>query len=211
MKPEEGALLDAFSSTFAAIDLLCERQLIQPALVLVYSTIDAAAWLSVPAGQEDVTRPDFVRWVDMYLLPGSTLECTALELYGARCGVLHSFTAFSKLSRERKIRTISYATGTSDVEDLNEMIAALHRSDIVGVHLDRLRKSTEDGLQRFLGDAAKDRAQWAWVVSRAKNLFSYLPQIVMTKALGTVRGGPPSTAVAPHTGSGPDLEREVEP
>ena len=186
MKPEEGALVDSFEEAFHAIDVLYEMKLIQPALVLLYSTMDAAAWLDVE-GDGDVRKQDFVRWVEAYFLPDSGLACTSLELYGALCGLLHSLTAFCKLSREGKVRTLGYARGTASVRDLNEAASILHRSDLVGVHVYDLRKALRTGMQRFLDDAATDRRRWANVTARAKNLFSHLPQIAMTEALDKLR------------------------
>lgn len=190
MPPEDGALIDAFNEAFLAIDLLCERQMVQSALVLIYSTIDAAAWLDVPAG--DVTREDFIRWVDTHLLPGTPILATALELYAARCGILHSLTAFSRLSREGRVRTVGYARGTASVEDLNQMAWILRRDDIVGVHVDHLRQALKAGMQHFLDDAAKDRDRWARVSARAKSLFSHLPQVVMEDAVAK------ATRIAPR-------------
>jgi hypothetical protein len=187
MKPEEGAILDAFGESFRAIDLLIQQQLIQPALVLLYSTLDAAAWLGL-AGEADVTRSDFVGWTDKYLLPDSGLACSALELYGARCGVVHSLTAFSKLSRDGKVRTLGYAHGSASADDLNEMSAVLGRKDIVGIHVETLRNALLGGIQRFLDDASTDAQRWADVTIRAKKLFSNLPRVVMTDALRKARG-----------------------
>ena len=186
MHPEEGALLDAFEEAFEAIDLLVERQYVQSGLVVLYSTIDAAAWLGV-TGDGDVTRTDFVSWVEAYLLPGTSLRCTGLELYAARCGVLHSLTAFSRLSREGKVRTIGYARGTASAGRLNDVAAVLGRSDIVGVHVDDLRGALRIGMQRFLDATALDPDRWSNLRDRAKNLFSHLPIFAVDAALSEGR------------------------
>ena len=182
MRPEEGALLEVFEEQFGAINLLCERGMIRPALVLLYSTIDAAAWLDVPE-DANVTKSTFVAWVEKYLLPGSGLDCTSLEVYGARCGVLHSLAAISNLSREGKVRTIAHARGTATVKDLNEMAFVLGKRNMVGIHVDELKAAVRNGFQRFLEDAAPDQDRWSNILLRAQQLFSHLPEIGLTNAL----------------------------
>jgi hypothetical protein len=192
MKPEEGAILDAFGEAFQAIDLLIERQLIQSALVLLYSTLDAAAWLDV-SGDGDVTQKGFCSWADRYLLADSELPCTSLELYAARCGMVHSLTAFSKLSREGRVRTLGYAHGPASAKDLNEVAAILGRKDMIGIHVQSLRDALLRGMQRFLDDASTDSRRWDNVTRRSKRLFSNLPRVRVTNALNVLKakGEPP--------------------
>jgi hypothetical protein len=92
-----------------AIELCLAEDLWEPALVLMLMFIDACAWLARPTNRADVTFADFVAWTEKYLLPDSRLECTAAELYGARCGLLHSLTGESQLHRRKKIRKISWS------------------------------------------------------------------------------------------------------
>jgi hypothetical protein len=186
MVEDAGALLDRFEESFTAIKLLTERRFIQPALVVQYSAMDAAAWLDVQAAG-DVTRKDFVTWTERYFLPDSGLKCTGLELYGARCGLLHSHTAFSKLSREGGIRTIGYAWGTGKAEDLNEAAVHLNRPDVVGVHMDDLLKALRAAIQSFLSEVAVDGKRWQNVAMRSKKLFDVVPAPAMSSALRTFR------------------------
>jgi hypothetical protein len=84
-----------------AIDLMVEQQRILTALILIYAGIDAIA--SLERRESDRTgRAGFLRWVDTFLLRDGRLPCTALELYGSRCGILHTFSADSDLSRSGK-------------------------------------------------------------------------------------------------------------
>src|SRR5437764_14091045 len=86
-----------------AVRLCLAQHLPLPALMLLYAGIDTAGWLAAddpkaPVGQR------FTEWVDRYLLPRTTLKVTALELYAARCAVLHTMTARSDLSDAGKAR-----------------------------------------------------------------------------------------------------------
>jgi hypothetical protein len=173
MNRKERALVGAFEESFAAIELLRERRLIQSTLVLVYSTIDAAASLDV-SGEGDVKKDDFVRWADAYLIPGSALGCTGLDLYGARCGLLHSWSAFSRLSRDRKVKSIWYAVGPTPAPALAEM-TAIAGSDFIGISLDDLCKSLRPAFKRYLAEVTTDSVKWQGVLVRAGMLFGAVP------------------------------------
>src|SRR3989441_9826816 len=95
----------------AAADLVMERGYAMPGLILLYSLVDTMAWLSLPEGVEDVRGTDFISWVRTYGLEQRVAPCTADELYGARCGLLHSFSPDSRRSRRGEIRPIYYVWG----------------------------------------------------------------------------------------------------
>ena len=77
-------------------------------ILLILCGIDAMAYLAMPASQEDVTRSDFVRWVERYSKFPCKEQLTGLDLYGARCAMLHNFGAVSDLSRKEKCRQVAY-------------------------------------------------------------------------------------------------------
>lgn len=107
----EGArrLSEKLKALWKAIDICLEHNLWEPALILIYSGIDAMAWLDRPRDRDDVTPDDFINWVNKYLLPESALECTAEDMYGARCGLLHSHTAESKRHRQLRVKKLFYS------------------------------------------------------------------------------------------------------
>src|ERR1035438_9510843 len=81
------------------IRLLLDNECLSAAVILIYSGIDAMAFLNMPAQQTDVTGGDFVRWVDRYVHFPCQEQVSGLDLYGARCSVLHAHGARSNLSR----------------------------------------------------------------------------------------------------------------
>jgi hypothetical protein len=101
-----------FAQLLMVADFCVQVRATTPALILAYSAIDVAAWLS---GQQ------FTAWVKKYLLPGSNLDCTPSELYGARNGIVHNFSSESDASREGKFRQIVYSWGKADIETLRTM------------------------------------------------------------------------------------------
>jgi len=96
-----------FKIQFDAIELCFRNKFINPVLILIYSTIDTFSYLDRINDEEKVVDR-FARWVDTFLLPNSDLKCSALELYAARCGMVHSSTAESDLSKKGKVRQIFY-------------------------------------------------------------------------------------------------------
>jgi hypothetical protein len=87
-----------------------ERRRIIPCLCLIYSSIDVVASLERRPNEDP--KAAFVRWVSDNMSKTKPLSCTPLELYAARCGILHTFTADSDLSRKGKVVRSSTPGGT---------------------------------------------------------------------------------------------------
>src|SRR5207245_8304759 len=83
----------------AALEACLTANRWEPTLILLYAGIDAMAWLDRPASQRDVIEADFVQWAERYLLSQPSPGLTGEDLYGARCGLLHSHTGESKKHR----------------------------------------------------------------------------------------------------------------
>jgi hypothetical protein len=49
------------------IRVTLQNNCVGSAVILILSGIDAMAFLEMPAGQDDVTRNDFVTWVERYI------------------------------------------------------------------------------------------------------------------------------------------------
>lgn len=131
------------------IRLLLEREYFPSALALTYSAIDTMAYLAMPDGQDDVTKSDFVSWCDSYVNLGGRHEVTGLELYAARCGVLHTHSPFSRLSRQGTVRLIAYV---DDLEAPVTYAPDVDPSQVV-VAVKALVEATFVGMDRFLVDA----------------------------------------------------------
>jgi hypothetical protein len=134
-----------------SIDDCLAKQRILPCLTLLYSGIDVVASLEYPAS----TRARFIKWVDEYLLTNTSLSCTGADLYGARCGLLHSFSAESDLSNQGKARQIIYAWGSAKAEDLAAAAKALGRGDCA-VHIRDLIDAFRAGLANYLEEVTRD-------------------------------------------------------
>ena len=86
----------------AAIDLCVEQKFIIPALMLIYAGIDSVGALEKRQGEG--VKESFVRWTESYLLKATELPCKAIDLYAARCGILHTMAAESRFSSSKSTR-----------------------------------------------------------------------------------------------------------
>ena len=83
-------------------------------LSLCFVCIDTMAYLGMPANQAEQTRDDFIAWADSYLRghPDQPYKYRGLDVYAARCAVLHAFGAESRLHRENQnITMFGYSNG----------------------------------------------------------------------------------------------------
>lgn len=165
----------SFDESFASLRVLLEHGHLQSFLVVLYSTIDAAAWLAAEH-DGDVTRKDFVKWADTYLLPESGLECEARDLYAARCGMLHSFSAYSSLQRKGEARPLSYALGSGSLDALQRFIADSDEKETIAVQLEKLANAVVRGWERFLGSLDANPHAIERLVVRGGMLFSLTGQ-----------------------------------
>lgn len=163
----------------AVEDCLGKRQLL-PCLTLLYSGVDIVA--SLERRPSEGTRAAFVRWVEENLLKVQPLPCTALELYAARCGILHAFTAESDLSRQGVARPVIYAWGNAKASDLAETALRLNRRD-VAVQLEELIEGFRAGLARYCEEVAQDAERMRRVEAGTGLWFVHLNQELIGRFL----------------------------
>jgi hypothetical protein len=77
------------SAHVAAIDICITNHLRMPALALIYCGIDIMGNLSRPPFNPDSTRNDFANWSELHTDCNARLGVSGLDLYAARCGILH--------------------------------------------------------------------------------------------------------------------------
>jgi len=138
----KNAMLGTIKSAF-------EKEEFVPGLILIYSLIDHMAWLMLPPSQSISTRTDFCRWVDIFMLPVGNLSCTAIELYSARCALVHTYTLDSSLTQAGEARRIIHCYGKTTLEFHNKVETFTGR-DAVLIHVNRLLDAVEVAVGRFL-------------------------------------------------------------
>lgn len=157
-----------------AIDLCMSKKLINSSLILLYSGMDILGWLqygdSLRSGQR------FCNWVESYMLPLPNSSCNSTDLYGARCGLVHTFTPDSDLSKKGKARKILYAWGTSEIHDLNEMIDLANMNEYVPVKIEILITAFRNGVESFLSDLEKIPEKAQAVYARSASFFTTMSE-----------------------------------
>jgi hypothetical protein len=157
----------------SAIELCFNNQFRTPSLMLLYATIDIMAWLNRDRNHENVKRDDFIKWTETYLLPNSQLQCTAIDLYAARCSLIHSYSAESGLSREGRASEIFYAWGTADAQYLQELIDRVGSRDAKAVQVEELITALKKGIEQFISRVRNDQL----IMDRTKKFFSNVPVV----------------------------------
>jgi hypothetical protein len=164
-------LFRSYSQIITAIDYCIAEKLIMPALVLIYSSIDSVSWIA--SDDEDQSVGDrFQSWVNVWMLQKYPLPCTALELYAARCGILHTLTPDSDLSRNKGVRRISYAWGTAQQRDLDESIIVTKYPGIVAVHVNDIVSSFKNGFADFIEALETDKTMRDLFIKKAGKHFA---------------------------------------
>lgn len=175
--------MDSFyRNTYAlleSIDSLLEKRHLMPCLALIYAGIDVMASIERQPGEH--VKESFVRWVEQYMFPARQLRCTALELYAARCGILHTFTVESDLSRRGHARTILYAWGTANTALLDAATAKLQRTGHVSLHIDDLIHAFRHGLADYLQAVSENPERQAQVESRAGAWLSNMDTAIVRR------------------------------
>ncbi len=97
-----------------------KSRFIMPSLILIYANIDIMASLNRKSPNKSVKRDDFVEWTEKYILQGNDLGCSAIDIYAARCAIVHTYTTESDLSRNGRARQIVYAWGAASKNDLQK-------------------------------------------------------------------------------------------
>ena len=155
------------------IALSFDNELPEQALVLIYSGIDTLGLLAAPSGVTDATRNTFIPWCEAYIVPRvQSVEgdpVTAMDLYGARCGVLHTSTPASALGRKGDAREIWYQyRGRTGINMLCVLPIPALRIDI-----EALVWAFRDGALAFLSDLQKDPARGQLADSRAQHFLRW--------------------------------------
>jgi hypothetical protein len=168
------------------IDECVQKRRTIPALVLLYTGLDVLA--SLERRSDEGTRAAFVRWIEWYLLPARRLPCDARELYGARCGILHTFAAGSDLSRKGTVREVIYAWGTGTCAELQEAAEHMRPGRYVAIHIHDLVEAFRIAMDTFVEHLSRDSARWSAVSKRAVMWFTNASPNVVEKFNELQRG-----------------------
>jgi hypothetical protein len=143
------------------------------ALTLIYSAIDAMASLTRVGRDARGTRKEFLAWAEEYLLPQLDGSLTSLDLYGARCGVVHTYGPDSNLSRTGQARILIYKWRHGHRPD-DPLLEERSRSATV-IEIECLIEGLERAVDQFKARVAEDPELRERVESNVGDLLCYEP------------------------------------
>ena len=189
-----------FEKMFEAASLCRERALDLPMLVLIYASLDTLAWAVYGHEIKEVGRR-FELLCERYVLPKSKIDCTALELYAARCSIVHSLGWESKLSKTGKARAVFYSVGEADARSAYAALNIEQPDKFVAVSADELLSATKMAVARIIQKAEHDSALAArFAIAEGKQYLSLdtkLSEPFFEKFLETAK----NSSAAPEVGS----------
>ncbi len=155
----------------SGIDACFAKKVPLPTLVLLYSAIDVAAWLSNDDPAAGVGKR-FMAWVDQYMLTAKPLACTSADIYGARCGLVHKLAPDSDMSDRGKARQVCYAWGDRSADALQALAVRAGVTDrYVCLQIEDLYEAWQLGLGLLVKEMDRDPARQARILARAGKFF----------------------------------------
>lgn len=123
-----------------ALKLLYGSQLIIPSLMLFYATVDILGYVS---------GKGFDGFINKYMAKRLN-NIKVIDLWGARCSILHTSGPQSKHSKEGKARQILYCWGPAKIEILEKIIVKNgEQNKYVAASIDELCKNLIYGIDEF--------------------------------------------------------------
>jgi hypothetical protein len=169
--PTPQQILIARVDEFAlSIKLLLDARHTLPALIVLYTGIDIFGALLRPETELDTAGKYFKQWASDYLLANSQLPCTADDLWGARCGLLHTHTADSRESRRGAARQLHYFRGRLP-EDTQNAITSVAAKGKIFVDVDLFFAAFEAATRGFLRDVQRDSQLEQRVLHHSSRVF----------------------------------------
>ena len=163
-------LKESINSQLLAIEMCIEKRFLSSALTLIYSGIDNLAYLNMKENQH--VKPRYLEWIIEYMDVSSKLHCKPIDLYGARCGIVHTNTSHSDLSEKKEAVQIIYSYGTTSKEKLQWCANRLPTKDkIMAIQIEELFEEYKNGIDNFFIELEKNPKKSEQVKIRAQRRF----------------------------------------
>jgi len=176
------ALEKNLDNIIKSIELCLNAKLQISSLILLYSGIDIVAWLNRSVSKGQASRKDFIRWVDDYLLPNPNIKCKAIDLYAARCAIIHSYSFSSELSKKGEAKEICYSWGKANVELLQNDLDRRYKNPAIAIHVNDFLEAFKEGVEKFKLSIKSDKEKEKIICNRAgKYFFVNMPSDIYRK------------------------------
>ena len=168
-------LIDQFGlNILNASKLLYDAKLYSHLLVIIYSSIDSLGLLDAPSSQITATGISFKSWSQKYLLKKGIFEFNEVDLWAARCSVLHTFTSQSDLSRAGTAKELQYFSGPKESKKAKSFIVAtklIEGGTHLPVNIDEMYLEFLFSTQIFLEDLKNSCAADSAYEKRLRNVI----------------------------------------
>lgn len=167
-----------FLSTTKAVGTLFQAGLVGQVLIQIYAAIDTCGLLDAPPAETKATGATFQAWVKKYMLSFPDTEFNEVDLWAARCAVLHTFTSESELSRSGRARQLHYYTGDKSQPHIQHLISftkALDGGSHLPVHYGDLCEAFFQGFKAFAPDLLAKCAPSSAEEQRLRNILQIHP------------------------------------
>jgi len=164
------AFVQAACDLVTAVDEAFKKHAPLPAFILLYSAIDILASLTRPISQDDTSGPVFKSWVKKYMIANGSFTWNEEDIWGARCGLLHTYTVQSRSSRGGISRELHYISNRKFARFAQKEIDPMAQLKVM-VCLPDLIMAFNDGVGRFTMDVKNDSALQATVFHHAASLI----------------------------------------
>lgn len=140
---------------------------ISATVIMTYVAIDTMAFLSMPLNQTKNGKKEFISWVNKYMKTDEmqSYQYIGKDMYAARCGKLHSYSAFSDYANNNGCKLYGYTGETEHLYNPKES------ERLVLISVPRLVNDFITGLKNFFQDALKDKTLQQNIDSRIKFVY----------------------------------------
>jgi hypothetical protein len=171
IEPKLDEVINGERGMLRGIEIALESKCLVSAITLIFSSIDSLAALNRPVNQQSTDRNAFISWVEKYIRPEKLLGCSALDIYAARCGVLHTYSSESDLSMSGRARQLIYEWQGGPKAD--ESIPTPQES--LAVKVEELHNVFRESVREFLIDLETDENTKSRVNRHLASLLCYTP------------------------------------
>jgi hypothetical protein len=168
-----GRIQDYLDDRLQAIHLCFDHGQPEACLALVYSAIDTFVFLGAKEQDKKATRRSFLDWANTYLVGRLTdifdlNPVTAMDLYAARCGILHTSTSESDLGNKGQALEVFYRYREHQAIRLPALVVPF-----IALEVEALCAAFEEGAQLFIGDLKGDARRAQLAKSRAEGFMRW--------------------------------------
>jgi hypothetical protein len=153
------------------IEVVLKHGRYRAAVMLIYAGMASMAYLGLPEGRHEVKSDDFILWAERYIELPIRPSLTGEELYGARCGLLHTSGIESRRSRTGKCRLIGYSYQGVPKSVFNATI----RPNLVMIAIEHLKDAFFAAVNSFFISTLSNAERRLLVETRLETMVQTFP------------------------------------